>query len=156
MWKILFGIFLILHGMVHLLYAGQSWRLFELQPGMTWPDGAWLFSKLLGDETTRLVGTIALALVTLGLAASGLGLFFRANWWQTVAIASAVFSSLVFLVMEWKISRSLRSGRRRNPDQPRNYSSVFQYLSKQSAGSLFAKGSLNVHPVGKNHRNQNP
>ena len=34
MLTILFGIFLILHGLVHLLYAGQSSRLFELQPGM--------------------------------------------------------------------------------------------------------------------------
>jgi len=31
------GIFFILHGLVHLLYAGQSLRLFELRPGMTWP-----------------------------------------------------------------------------------------------------------------------
>ncbi len=35
MWTILMGIFLILHGMVHLLYACQSGRMFELRPGMT-------------------------------------------------------------------------------------------------------------------------
>jgi hypothetical protein len=42
------GIFLVLHGLVHLLYFGQSARYFELKPGMTWPDGAWAFSRLLG------------------------------------------------------------------------------------------------------------
>jgi hypothetical protein len=99
MWTILFGIFLILHGMVHLLYAGQSWRFFELRPEMTWPDKSWLFSKLLGDETIRLLATAALVLVALGLAVSGLGLFLQADWWRTVAIASATFSSLLFLVM---------------------------------------------------------
>jgi hypothetical protein len=31
------GIFLILHGLVHLLYYGQSARRFELAPGLTWP-----------------------------------------------------------------------------------------------------------------------
>jgi hypothetical protein len=31
------GIFFLLHGLVHLLYAGQSLRFFELRPGMTWP-----------------------------------------------------------------------------------------------------------------------
>ena len=36
---VIFGVFLMLHGLVHLLYLGQSQRFFELQPGMTWPDG---------------------------------------------------------------------------------------------------------------------
>ena len=99
MWTILFGIFLILHGLVHLLYAGQSWRLFELRPEMTWPDGAWLFSKLLGDEATRLAASIALVLVALGLATGGLGLFFRAEWWRTVTTISTIFSSLLFFIL---------------------------------------------------------
>jgi hypothetical protein len=99
MLTILFGIFLILHGLVHLLYAGQSWRLFELSSGLTWPDGSWLFSRMLGNETTRLLATVLLVLTALGLAVSGLGLFFRADWWRTVTIASAVFSSLLFFVM---------------------------------------------------------
>jgi hypothetical protein len=99
MWTILFGVFLILHGLVHLLYAGQSWRFFELRPELTWPDGAWLFSKLLRNETIRLLASIALVLAALGLVASGLGLFFRADWWRTVAIASSIISSLLFFVM---------------------------------------------------------
>jgi len=99
MWIILFGIFLILHGMVHLLYAGQSGRLFELRPEMTWPDRSWLFSKLLGDETTRLLATAALVLIALGMAASGLGIFLRADWWRVAAITSAGLSSLLFFVM---------------------------------------------------------
>jgi len=99
MWIILFGIFLILHGMVHLLYAGQSGRLFELRPEMTWPDRSWLFSKLLGDETTRLLATAALVLIALGMAASSLGIFLRADWWRVAAITSAGLSSLLFFVM---------------------------------------------------------
>ena len=41
-------LFLFLHGMVHLLYAGHSLRLFELRPGLSWPDSSWAFSRLGG------------------------------------------------------------------------------------------------------------
>ncbi len=74
---IFLGIFLILHGLVHDLYAGQSWRLFELRPGLVWPAGSWLFSKLFGDDLTRSKATISLALVTFGFLGAGLGLFLR-------------------------------------------------------------------------------
>jgi hypothetical protein len=32
LWPIIFGVFIVLHGLIHLLYFGQSRRLFELQP----------------------------------------------------------------------------------------------------------------------------
>jgi hypothetical protein len=32
--RIIFGVFIVLHGLVHLLYFGQSARYFELQPEM--------------------------------------------------------------------------------------------------------------------------
>jgi hypothetical protein len=99
MLTILMGAFFLLHGMVHLLYAGQSYRFFELKPGMLWPDGAWLFSKLLGDETTRLLASLLLALTALGFMAGGIGLFFRQDWWRLAAILSAALSSVFFLLL---------------------------------------------------------
>lgn len=82
MQTIITGIFLVLHGLVHLLYFGQSRRLFELRPKMVWPDGSWAFSKLVGDtrsspvdETTRLLASVALVLAAIGFMAGGLGLF---------------------------------------------------------------------------------
>ena len=35
--RFVFGVFIVLHGLVHLLYFGQSARYFELKPGMVWP-----------------------------------------------------------------------------------------------------------------------
>ena len=96
---ILFGIFLILHGMVHLLYAGQSSRLFELQPGMILPDGSWLFSRPLGDEATRLLATVFLILAAIGFAAGGLGIFIRQAWWRPVILGAAIFSSMLYLIL---------------------------------------------------------
>lgn len=94
----LLGVFLILHGMVHLLYAGQAMRYFELRPGMTWPDGAWLFSKLLGDPASRWLATIALALAALGFLASGLGMFTHQTWQCLALTGSAIFSIAIFLL----------------------------------------------------------
>jgi hypothetical protein len=96
---ILMSIFLILHGLVHLLYAGQSWRLFELRPAMLWPDGSWLFSRLLGDGATRYLASIALLLAALGFVAGGLGLLLRQDWWRPATIGAAVFSSAIFILL---------------------------------------------------------
>ena len=67
----------MLHGVVHLLYAGQSWRLFELRPGMVWPDGAWLLSKLLSNKAVRVAASVSLLLAALGFAAGGVGLLLQ-------------------------------------------------------------------------------
>lgn len=95
---IIFGIFLILHGLVHLLYAGQSRRLFELRPGMLWPDGSWLFSRLVGDGASRLLASISLVLAALGFLAGGLGLLFQQGWWRPATVSAAAFSTAIFIV----------------------------------------------------------
>jgi hypothetical protein len=98
MLTIIAGIFFILHGMVHVLYAGQSGRYFELRPGMTWPDGSWLFSKWLGDPTTRSLATVLLVAAALIFLVGGFGLFFRQEWWRPVAVGAASFASLIFIL----------------------------------------------------------
>ena len=96
--RIVFGIFLILHGLVHLLYYGQSARRFELQPGLLWPDGSWAFSKLLGEGATRSLAGILLILVAVGFIAGGIGLFIQQAWWRPVVIGKATFSSALFIL----------------------------------------------------------
>ncbi len=92
------GIFFILHTLVHLLYAGQALRFFELRPGLTWPDGAWAFSRLLGDSATRWLATVFLALIALGFFFAGVGLLLRQDWWRAAAIGSAILSILAFVL----------------------------------------------------------
>jgi hypothetical protein len=96
--KIVVGIFLVLHGLVHLLYFGQSSRRFELQAGMTWPDGAWAFSSLLGDSATRAVASIGCIIAAAGFLLSGAGIFFSQSWWRTAVIASAAFSGILYIL----------------------------------------------------------
>lgn len=98
MLKLIFGVFLVLHGLVHLLYAGQSRRFFELRPGMTWPDGSWAFSKLVGQEGTRWLAGISYAVAAAGFVAGGIGLLVGQAWWRPVTAASAAFSSAIILL----------------------------------------------------------
>ena len=73
MLRIIIGVFLVLHGLVHLLYCGQSQRMFELQAGMLWPDGSWAFSGMLGDVRARVLATFLLALAAIAFVAGGAG-----------------------------------------------------------------------------------
>ena len=96
--KVITGIFLLLHGLVHLLYFGQSARLFELQSGMIWPDGSWAFSKLLGENGTRMLASIFCILAAAGFILGAAGVFFSQPWWRTVIVASAVFSGILYIL----------------------------------------------------------
>jgi hypothetical protein len=100
MFRIILGVFIVLHGLVHLLYFGQSARYFELQPGMVWPDGSWAFSKLLGDEATRILASISCVLAAIGFVAGGIGILVRQNWWRPVVVGSAAFSAVI-IVLFW-------------------------------------------------------
>ena len=93
------GGFLILHGLAHLLYFGQSWRGFQLQPGLLWPDGSWVFAKLLGNDPTRVVASFSLVVAAIGLAVGGIAILLGQAWWQPLVIGSLIFSSLLYIAM---------------------------------------------------------
>lgn len=96
--KVIAGVFLLLHGLVHLLYFGHSARFFELQPGLTWPDGSWAFSKLLGDNSTRTLASIFCFLAAIGFVIGGAGVLLDHPWWRTAVILSAAFSGVLYLL----------------------------------------------------------
>jgi hypothetical protein len=96
--RIIVGVFMVLHGLVHLLYFGQSRRIFELQPGLVWPDGSWVFSKFLGDEATRWLAGIACILAALGFVAGGIAILAGQSWWRPVVVGTATFSAAIFVL----------------------------------------------------------
>jgi len=93
------GIFLILHGLVHFLYAGHSIRLFTLQPGMIWPDASWAFSKNMRTRRLRTFCGMLCLLAGVVFIISGVGCLFDSTWWGSWAIAAAIFSVTVYLLM---------------------------------------------------------
>jgi uncharacterized membrane protein YphA (DoxX/SURF4 family) len=93
------AVFFVLHGLVHLLYLGQSQRFFELQPGMVWPDGSWAFSRIVGNEATRLLAAFFLTLAAIGFVAGGAGLIVRQAWWQQAVVGAAALSAVLFVLL---------------------------------------------------------
>ena len=98
MLRLVLGIFLILHGLVHLLYLGQSRRLFELQPGMTWPDDSWIVSKRLSVDALRGLASAWCGVAALLFALGGIGVLADGAWWHAVAVGAAGVSSALYVV----------------------------------------------------------
>jgi hypothetical protein len=97
--NIFIGIFIVLHGLVHLFYFAVSRRLFELDhPIVGWPEGSWVFSAFLGESTTRSLASLLYILATVILAMSGVSLLFHATWWKPFLVGAAVFSSAIVIL----------------------------------------------------------
>ena len=96
--RIVASVFLVLHGLVHLLYFAQSARFFELKPGMIWPAGSWALSRILGDDGTRILASGLCVFVAAGFIVGAAGLLSSQAWWGAPVVASAVVSALLFLV----------------------------------------------------------
>lgn len=100
--RIIFSIFLVLHGLVHLLWLAVGWNLTDID-GL--PYRTTLFGGRLdiGAWGLRILGLLwALAAVVYVIA--GLGLLFTAPWWSTATIAVALYS-LVLCIVSWPESR---------------------------------------------------
>jgi hypothetical protein len=72
MLRLLFSLFLVLHGLVYLWYFTLSQRLVAFQPEMGWSGRSWLFSNLLGDAPLRTLASLLYVLATLGCGRPGL------------------------------------------------------------------------------------
>jgi hypothetical protein len=96
--RFVFGLFMVLHGLVHLLYLAHSAKCFQLTPGLAWPVGSWVFSRLLGDGMARGLAIIALALAAIGFVAGGVGVFAAQAWWRPVVAGAATLSSVIYIL----------------------------------------------------------
>jgi hypothetical protein len=96
--RIVYGLFVILHGLVHMLYFGHSNKRFELQEGMTWPEDAWLLSRFLPATTIRFLASSALVLAAVGFLLSGFGILLQADWWRSAVVYVSALSALTTLL----------------------------------------------------------
>jgi hypothetical protein len=109
MLKIVFGIFLIAHGLVHAgLAAAPIPNDPDSKPGafFTAFSRSWLLPQLgLSASVVQWVGIILVVLTTLGFVLAGLGVFGVPGLtaiWRTVAVISACLS-LLLLIIFWHL-----------------------------------------------------
>jgi len=95
-----FSIFVLLHGLVHLLYFGQSQRYFELQAGMTWPNPSWILSNVLKERDIQLICSTFCIIDALFFAVGAVALFFELSWSEYLIIIGCIISSITY-VMFW-------------------------------------------------------
>lgn len=95
---LVYGLFLILHGLVHLWYVTLSQRWVAFQPDMGWTGNSWLFTNLLGDGTTRILATMVFSVATLAFVIGGIGVFAQSEWWSAVVIGAAAISGVGILL----------------------------------------------------------
>lgn len=94
----IFGIFIILHGLVHGLYAGQALRWFELRPGMAWPDHSRPLGRLFNANILRGLAGAGLIITLLGFGFSGVTCLLGVSYWYHSLIAASAISTLIFLI----------------------------------------------------------
>lgn len=95
--RVVCGLFMVLHGLVHLLYFGHGLRFFEL-PGLAWPDHSWAFSRVLGQGATRWLAAGSCVVAMLGFVAGGVGILAGWGWWRSLVVGSAAFSTAIWIL----------------------------------------------------------
>ena len=104
--KTIIAIFLILHGLVHAILAMVPDPNAPEARFATFFSRSWLLANLgLSEPVSRAIAMVLAVLATIGFVATGLALLdvlFPFDWWQTLAIVSAVVS-LLLLIIFWNL-----------------------------------------------------
>jgi hypothetical protein len=95
---VVIGIFMLLHGLVHLWYFTLSRGLVEFQPDMGWTGRSWLFTNLLGDAATRALASVLYVVATGGFVSASIGILSQQAWWRPVTLIAAIFSTIVIIL----------------------------------------------------------
>ncbi|WP_372949152.1 hypothetical protein [Mariniphaga sp.] len=96
--KVIIGIFIMLHGLVHLFYFAHSKRIFELRPGFEWPDNSWVLAKFMGTDTIRTIASLMCILVAAAFAISGIAYITNEVWTLKLIQISAILSTVIFIL----------------------------------------------------------
>lgn len=99
------GLFLVAHGLVHILYVAQSGRPGGVLPSLDWPGDSWAFSRRLGVKATGRLAALACLFATVAFVAAGVLVLLRLHWWQPLGAGAAAFSAAVF-VLFWDGTRT--------------------------------------------------
>lgn len=96
LFQIALAIFLILHGLVHLLWFVVPWQMTEVE-GLPFRTTIIAGHVDVREGGMRFLGLLWV-LATIGFVVAGLGLLFSASWWATAVLVTAVYSFILCLI----------------------------------------------------------
>lgn len=97
--RIVIGIFIILHGLVHLWYVTLRQGWVKFQNDMGWTGESWLLTDMVGSNLNRWLATFLYSLATITFLLAGVGFLANQEWarvWIVVASVISVVTILVF------------------------------------------------------------
>jgi hypothetical protein len=97
MFRVISGVIIILHGLVHLWYVILSFGIVKYQAEMGWTGESWLFSRLLSKSTLGTTAGILFIASLILFVVSGIGVIANLSIYPTILLVSALFSSIVIL-----------------------------------------------------------
>jgi hypothetical protein len=92
MLHIIMGVFLILHGAVHIWYVAMARGVISADADTIWTGKSWLLTRTLGDQMTMTLATLVHSVTTLVFVIAGAGLVAKQEWFAAWAIGGAILS----------------------------------------------------------------
>jgi hypothetical protein len=96
--RVLAGLFVIAHGLVHLWFVVLSREWVPFEPEMGWTGESWLLTGVLGDAATRSLASVLYALVALVFVIGGIGILVGGLWARPILIGVASLSAAMIVI----------------------------------------------------------
>ncbi len=95
---ILMGVFILLHGLVHIWYVTLSQGWVKYQADMGWTGKSWLLTNLLGDGATHTLATTFYTLSAFLFLIASVGIFANQDWNRPWLVAASIVSSIAIVI----------------------------------------------------------
>lgn len=95
--QIFLGIFIFMHGLVHLWYVTLSRGWVKFQADMGWTGHSWLLTNGLGINFTRVLASIFFSVGAICFIIASIGLLAKQDWTRTWMIAASLISTATIL-----------------------------------------------------------
>ena len=97
MWHILFGILLILHGLIFIMFLVYV-KLPEDEGHFGWSRKSWLLDRFLDDKIVKIIGFVLWILVLGGFVGSGIVILVNHESWRIIDIIASFISLFAFIL----------------------------------------------------------
>ncbi len=96
--KIISGVFIILHGMVHFWYVVLAAKLVEYKSEMGWTSNSWLLDAVIPPSIIRIIAVLLYTLAAIVFIINAVALLLGKAWWSNGLLIAAVISTLTILL----------------------------------------------------------